>query len=128
MYGIEHRDVSRRNEDEAAGDEEEENDQDMAAWERTYVDERSWESLQEDESGLLFPIDEKKLYHAQFRRRLHSISSATTTSRIQKGLLRYMYIVVDFSRVMLDSDSECLMLLLMPSLICLFEKNDTDNL
>lgn len=80
--------------------EEEEEDEDgegrgMEAWERTYADERSWESLQEDESGLLRPIDNKTLYHAQYRRRLRT----TTAARIQKGLIRYVYIVIDLSRV-----------------------------
>lgn len=65
------------------------------AWERDYADERSWESLQEDESGLLRPIDNKTLYHAQYRRRLRT----TTAARIQKGLIRYLYIVIDLSRV-----------------------------
>lgn len=80
-------------------DEEEDEDEGTGAgreaWERTYADERSWESLQEDESGLLRPIDNKALYHAQYRRRLRTATSA----RIQKGLIRYLYIVIDLSRV-----------------------------
>ena len=67
----------------------------LDAWERTYADERSWESLQEDESGLLRPIDNKTLYHAQYRRRLRTAS----TVRIQKGLIRYLFIVIDLSKV-----------------------------
>lgn len=87
------------------GEEEEEEDEDegngrgLDAWERAYADERSWESLQEDESGLLRPIDNKTIYHAQYRRRIRSLYSTTTTARIQKGLIRYLYIVVDLSRV-----------------------------
>lgn len=86
------------------GEAEEEDDDDdanggLAAWERTYADERSWESLQEDESGLLRPIDNKTLYHAQYRRRIRSLSSQAAATRIQKGLIRYLYIVVDLSRV-----------------------------
>ncbi|KAL8138853.1 hypothetical protein V2J09_004854, partial [Rumex salicifolius] len=108
MNNIEHRDITnsrgKRLDGMAEEDEDEENDQDMEAWERTYADERSWESLQEDESGLLFPVDEKKLYHSQYRRRLRSISSATTAARIQKGLIRYLYIVVDFSRAASEMD------------------------
>lgn len=67
----------------------------LEAWERTYADERSWESLQEDESGLLRPIDNKTLYHAQYRRRLRSASAV----RIQKGLIRYLFLVIDLSKV-----------------------------
>lgn len=82
--------------------EEEEDDDDvdgrgLDAWERAYADERSWESLQEDESGLLRPIDNKTLYHAQYRRRLRT----ATATRIQKGLIRYLYIIIDLSRVSL---------------------------
>ncbi|CAH9055664.1 unnamed protein product [Cuscuta epithymum] len=84
-------------------EEEDEDDDDgrgLQAWERTYADERSWESLQEDESGFLRPIDNKNLYHAQYRRRLRSAS----TARIQKGLIRYLYIVIDFSRAATETD------------------------
>lgn len=87
------------------GEEEEEDEEDegngrgLDAWERAYADDRSWESLQEDESGLLRPIDNKTLYHAQYRQRLRSLSSASTGAQIQKGLIRYLYIVIDLSRV-----------------------------
>ncbi|GAB4834537.1 General transcription factor IIH subunit 2 [Ancistrocladus abbreviatus] len=110
MYSIEHREVSNSRgrrvdeEPEEEEDEDEENGRGMDAWERTYADERSWESLQEDESGLLRPIDSKILHHAQYRRRLHSISSAATAARIQKGLIRYLYIVLDFSRAAAEMD------------------------
>lgn len=82
--------------EEGEDDEDEENGGGLEAWERTYADDRSWESLQEDESGLLRPIDNTTLYHAQYRRRLRT---ATTTARIQKGLIRYLFIVIDLSRV-----------------------------
>lgn len=85
----------RFNTNEEDEDDEEESGRGIEAWERTYADERSWESLQEDESGLLRPIDNKTLYHAQYRRRLRTTSAA----RIQKGLIRYLYVVLDFSKV-----------------------------
>lgn len=96
---------TNRDEDRAAerGGEEEEDDDDyggeahLAAWERAYADERSWESLQEDEFGLLRPIDNKSAHLAQYRRRIRSLSSSA--SRIQKGLIRFLYLVVDLSRV-----------------------------
>lgn len=80
---------------------EQEDDEDndvegLEAWERAYADERSWESLQEDESGFLRPIDNKTIQHAQYRRRLKTYSSS---ARIQKGLIRFLYIVIDLSRV-----------------------------
>ncbi|TQD76016.1 hypothetical protein C1H46_038454 [Malus baccata] len=84
------------------GEAEEEDDDDdannggLAAWERAYADERSWESLQEDESGLLQPIDNQSLKHAQYRHRLR----AASTARIQRGLLRYLFIVIDLSKTL----------------------------
>lgn len=84
-------------------DDEDDLNGDLDLWERTYTDERSWESLQEDESGLLRPIDNKALYHSQYRRRLRSLSSTATAARIQKGLIRYLYIVIDLSKVSLFS-------------------------
>lgn len=90
----------RRNHDE--DDEEEEDAAEgrvLEAWERAYADDRSWEALQEDESGLLRPLDTKTLVHAQYRRRLLQRSAATAAARIQKGLIRYLYIVIDLSRV-----------------------------
>lgn len=76
-------------------DEDEANGGGREAWERTYADERSWESLQEDESGLLRPLDNAILYHSQYRRRLRT----STTSRIQKGLIRYLFVAIDLSKV-----------------------------
>lgn len=86
-------------EEEEEDEDEEGNGRGLEAWERAYADDRSWESLQEDESGLLRPIDSTSLYHAQYRRRLRSLSSTPIGARIQKGLIRYLFIVVDFSRV-----------------------------
>jgi len=103
MDSIERREVSNsRGKPLDREEDDEDEDNDMAAWERAYVDERSWESLQEDESGLLRPIDNKTLYHAQYRRRIRSISSTSTAARIQKGLIRYLYVVMDFSRVIIS--------------------------
>lgn len=80
-------------------DDDEANGGGLEAWERTYAEDRSWESLQEDESGLLRPIDNTAIYHAQYRRRLRALASKAATARIQKGLIRYLYIVVDLSKV-----------------------------
>lgn len=87
------RDVEDDDEDEANGD-------GLEAWERAYTEDRSWESLQEDESGLLRPIDTTAIQHAQYRRRLRSLASKAATARIQKGLIRYLYIIVDLSKVL----------------------------
>jgi hypothetical protein len=91
----------RRNHDEDDDEEEEyaAEGRVLEAWERAYADDRSWEALQEDESGLLRPIDTKTLVHAQYRRCLLQRSAAAAAARIQKGLIRYLYIVIDLSRV-----------------------------
>lgn len=91
----------RRNHEDDDDEEEEESGEGrvLEAWERAYADDRSWEALQEDESGLLRPIDTKTLVHAQYRRRLLLRSAASAAARIQKGLIRYLYIVIDLSRV-----------------------------
>lgn len=91
----------RHDEDDEEEEEDDNEGKGVDAWERAYADERSWEDLQEDESGLLRPIDTKTLVHAQYRKRLLLRSSAggSVASRIQKGLIRYIYIVIDLSRV-----------------------------
>lgn len=113
MNNFEYREINngdgRRLNREAEEEEDDEEDDEgngrgLDAWERAYADDRSWEALQEDESGLLRPIDNKTLYHAQYRRRLRSLSSSSTGSRIQKGLIRYLYIVVDLSRAAAEMD------------------------
>lgn len=93
--------AERRFNGELEEDEEEEeaNGGGLEAWERTYAEDRSWESLQEDESGMLRPIDNKAIYHAQYRRRLRALASTAGASRIQKGLIRYLYIIIDLSKV-----------------------------
>ncbi|KAK7288502.1 hypothetical protein RIF29_01962 [Crotalaria pallida] len=80
------------------GDEDEADDG-LEAWERTYAKDRSWESLQEDESGLLRPIDNTTIQHVQYRKRLRALASSAANARIQKGLIQYLYIVVDLSKV-----------------------------
>ncbi|KAI9121675.1 hypothetical protein K1719_008708 [Acacia pycnantha] len=85
-------------------DEDEANGGGLDAWERTYAEDRSWESLQEDESGMLRPIDNKAIYHAQYRRRLRALTSTAGTARIQKGLIRYLCIVIDLSKAAAETD------------------------
>ncbi|KAK2643305.1 hypothetical protein Ddye_025068 [Dipteronia dyeriana] len=97
----------RLNKQAGEDDEEEEDDLEggLEAWERRYAEDRSWEALQEDESGLLQPIDNSAIYHAQYRRRLRALSLASTAaSRIQKGLIRFLYVVIDLSRAASEMD------------------------
>ncbi|KAL1818954.1 hypothetical protein ACET3Z_013823 [Daucus carota] len=93
--------TTNQQQSQAEEDEEDNDVEGLEAWERAYADERSWESLQEDESGLLRPIDNKTIQHAQYRRRLRTYSSS---ARIQKGLIRFLYIVIDLSRAAGEMD------------------------
>ncbi|KAL5699047.1 General transcription factor IIH subunit 2 [Ranunculus cassubicifolius] len=66
----------------------------MEAWEIAYADER----LQEDEFGRLLPIAQYK------HRRLGALSAASSATRIQKSLIRYLYVVLDFSKAAAEMD------------------------
>ncbi|GLJ40996.1 hypothetical protein SUGI_0848700 [Cryptomeria japonica] len=81
--------------------EEEGGGKELEAWERAYADDRSWEALQEDESGILH-LDKKhqQLQQRQYRRRLQAV----VASHIQRGLIRYLYIILDFSRAAGEKD------------------------
>ncbi|KAF6153098.1 hypothetical protein GIB67_034820 [Kingdonia uniflora] len=88
----------------AIGEEEEDEDEgenDLEAWERAYADDRSWECLQEDDSSFLRPIDTNILHHDQYRCHLRSVSA---TARIQKGLIRYLYLAIDLSKAAGEMD------------------------
>ncbi|KAH9325292.1 hypothetical protein KI387_005470, partial [Taxus chinensis] len=88
-------------EEEEEEGEEEGGGKEMEAWERAYADDRSWEALQEDESGILH-LDKKhqQLQQRHYRRRQQSVAA----SHIQRGLIRYLYIILDFSRAAGEKD------------------------
>lgn len=93
---------SRDEDDEEEEEEEEGGGRGTAAWEKAYGEDRSWDALQEDESGRI-RIDDKTLYHSQYRRRRRR-SLAAAGARIQKGLIRYLYIVIDLSKAAGEMD------------------------
>ncbi|KAK9816858.1 hypothetical protein WJX72_006257 [[Myrmecia] bisecta] len=76
-----------------AQEEGEEEVADLQAFQREYEDDHSWEMLQEDDQGLLRPLDIREEQRAK-RRRLGAEASA----RIRRGMIRYLQIVVDLSR------------------------------
>ncbi|CAM6089625.1 unnamed protein product [Calypogeia fissa] len=78
----------------------EEQGRDMEAWERAYGEDRSWEALTEDASGVLVPVDVAQ-QQRQHRRRLAAASSGP---RIQRGIIRYLFLVLDFSRAAAEMD------------------------
>jgi transcription initiation factor TFIIH subunit 2 len=80
--------------DDGDGADEDEAMADRGAFERHYADERSWEELQEDESGMLRPVDV-----AQQQRQHRKRMAAMAGPHIQRGIIRYLYVLLDFSRV-----------------------------
>ncbi|KAG0582307.1 hypothetical protein M758_3G047500 [Ceratodon purpureus] len=81
------------------GAEEDEAMADRGAFERHYADERSWEELQEDESGMLRPLDV-----AQQQRQHRKRMAAMAGPHIQRGIIRYVYVLLDFSRAAAEMD------------------------
>ncbi|KAK9828063.1 hypothetical protein WJX81_007161 [Elliptochloris bilobata] len=80
--------------------EEEEATADLAAFQREYEDDHSWEALQEDEFGRLRPLDQKEEQRAKRRRLL----SAAASARIRRGMIRYLQVVVDLSQAAAIAD------------------------
>lgn len=72
---------------------------DQQAWERAYADDRSWEALREDESGLLQPLDTAE-QQRQHRRRIQAVVGP----RIRRGIIRFLYVVIDLSRAAAEMD------------------------
>ncbi|CAM6040441.1 unnamed protein product [Sphagnum compactum] len=79
--------------------EAEEAGRDMEAYERAYADDRSWEDLQEDESGRLRVVDVAQ-QQRQHRKRVAAMAGA----HIQRGIIRYLYLLVDLSRAAGEMD------------------------
>ncbi|KAL3701137.1 hypothetical protein R1sor_019159 [Riccia sorocarpa] len=77
----------------------EEQGRDLEAWERAYAEDRSWESLTEDASGLLLAVDVTQ-QQRQARRRY----AASKGPRIQRGIIRYLFVICDFSRAAAEED------------------------
>lgn len=66
----------------------------LAAFEREYEDDHSWEDLEEDEYGNLRAPDRSEEQRARRRRLL----SAAQSARIRRGMIRYVQVVLDLSR------------------------------
>eukprot|EP00898_Chlorokybus_atmophyticus_P003211 jgi/Chlat1/3891/Chrsp26S04175 len=74
--------------------------EELEAWERQYADERSWELLEEDEDGRLRPLDRTALQRERRRR----LQEEAPTARVRKGMIRYLYVVLDLSRAVAETD------------------------
>ncbi|KAG6543114.1 hypothetical protein Mapa_015363 [Marchantia paleacea] len=85
--------------DEDGDGDAEEQGRDMEAWEKAYAEDRSWEALTEDASGLLLAVDVTQ-QQRQHRRRF----AASKGPRIQRGIIRYVFVICDFSRAAAEAD------------------------
>eukprot|EP00899_Mesostigma_viride_P002539 jgi/Mesvir1/12286/Mv00492-RA.1 len=73
---------------------------DMEAWDRRYEDERSWEMLEEDVEGRL-KMDPSRDYRERSRK-LWTMQG--TAARVHRGMIRFLYLVVDLSRSVTETD------------------------
>ncbi|CAI5536567.1 unnamed protein product, partial [Closterium sp. Naga37s-1] len=72
------------------------------AWERSYANDRSWESVQEDESGRLRPVDvagQQRSERERRRRQQAGQAGRVGAQRVRRGIIRYLVLALDFSRV-----------------------------
>merc|ERR1712086_1008908 len=85
------------------------NDEDLAAeeqaaslkaWEKHYQAERTWEDLEEDETGRLRITQGDKKYREKRRK----IAMAAANSHVCKGMIRFLYVVVDLSQAVNEAD------------------------
>jgi transcription initiation factor TFIIH subunit 2 len=73
------------------------------AWEKSY--ERSWEAVEEDESGLIrTEALERARRAAQQRKQAAEAGGVVQGMRVQRGMLRHVFLVLDMSRSMLATD------------------------
>ncbi|CAI5516416.1 unnamed protein product [Closterium sp. Naga37s-1] len=72
------------------------------AWERSYANDRSWEAVQEDESGRLRPVDvagQQRSERERRRRQQAGQAGRVGAQRVRRGIIRYLVLALDFSRV-----------------------------
>ena len=67
----------------------------LDAYRREYEDERTWETLQEDEAGRLLPLDVAAAQRTA--RAAAAARSATATARVRRGVIRALVTCVDLS-------------------------------
>lgn len=70
------------------------------AWEKHYQAERTWEDLEEDETGRLRITQGDKKYREKRRK----IAMAAANSHVCKGMIRFLYVVVDPSQAVNEAD------------------------
>jgi transcription initiation factor TFIIH subunit 2 len=73
----------------------------LRAWEKHYQDENTWEDLEEDESGRLRMTTGDKGYREKRRR---EIAQVAANSHVCKGMIRFLYVVLDLSYAVNEED------------------------
>lgn len=72
----------------------------QAAWEKHYQAERTWEDLEEDETGRLRMGAGDKSYREKRRK----IALVAANSHVCKGMIRFLYVVLDLSQAVNEED------------------------
>lgn len=108
---------------DADGDAEaEEALRDYEAYERTYAEDQSWKELREDASGRLLAPDVAAQQREKRRRHMD-----TPAARIRRGMIRYLYLVIDFSRAAAEGDLRPSRMAVMAALVESFVREFFDQ-
>eukprot|EP00227_Mantoniella_beaufortii_P003497 CAMPEP_0197611752 /NCGR_PEP_ID=MMETSP1326-20131121/55994_1 /TAXON_ID=1155430 /ORGANISM="Genus nov. species nov., Strain RCC2288" /LENGTH=376 /DNA_ID=CAMNT_0043180435 /DNA_START=38 /DNA_END=1165 /DNA_ORIENTATION=- len=78
----------------------EEQEASLKAWEKHYQAERTWEDLEEDETGRLRLANGD----AGNREKRRQIAATAANSHVCKGMIRFLYVVVDLSQAVHEED------------------------
>mmetsp|Transcript_13836 Transcript_13836/g.22627 ORF Transcript_13836/g.22627 Transcript_13836/m.22627 type:complete len:248 (+) Transcript_13836:239-982(+) len=78
----------------------EEQEASLKAWEKHYQAERTWEDLEEDETGRLRMGTGDKSYRDKRRK----IALVAANSHVCKGMIRFLYVVLDLSLAVNEED------------------------
>ncbi|GBG75993.1 hypothetical protein CBR_g21234 [Chara braunii] len=108
--------------DEDAEIEAEEAGNDLRAWEREYENDRSWEAIVEDESGLLRPLDVTAAQRERRRRQLEA-----PAARVRRGMIRFLYLIVDFSNSAAEVDFKPSRMAVVANVVELFVREFFDQ-
>ncbi|GJP72640.1 hypothetical protein CLOP_g9798 [Closterium sp. NIES-67] len=77
------------------------------AWERSYANDRSWEAVQEDESGRLRAVDvagQQRGERERRRRQQAGQAGRVGAERVRRGIIRYLVLALDLSRAASELD------------------------
>jgi len=102
----------------------------VLAMRHNFVDDCSWRDVREDAEGRLIAIDNLEERRAKRQRRQ---LSADAVGQVKKGMIRYLYLVIDLSQSVLEVDLRPSRLSLMVQLVeefivAFFDQNPLSNI